>query len=67
MQKLDTIDCEGQSKEVVGDPVLLHEVPNANNGAAGQGNEVMSGEFVLDQFFVLNFGSTSAEHKSIML
>ena len=48
VEQLNAVDSEGQAEEVVGDPVLLQEVPDADAGAGRQDDQVVSGEVVVE-------------------
>ena len=50
VKEFDSVDGEGQAEQVVGDPVFLHEVPDADQGADGQHDQVVSREVVGHDF-----------------
>ena len=46
MQHLNAVDGKGQAEQVVGEPVLLHDVPDANAGRQSQANLVTQFTFI---------------------
>ena len=59
MQKLDTIDSKGKAKEIIGNPVLFHEVPYPNDTTENQGDHIMSCELIFEDFFIFNYTGSS--------
>lgn len=55
MQQLNAIDGERQSKQIVRDPVLLEQIPQANDRRKHQTNDVVRCEFIIDEIFVDTF------------
>lgn len=48
MQKLDGVHCKGQTEKIVGNPVLLQQIPAAHNQTADQTDDVVWRKFVID-------------------
>lgn len=48
MQKLDGVHCKGQAEEVVGNPVLLQQIPGTHNQTADQTDDVIRRKLVID-------------------
>ena len=59
MEKLDTVNSKCQTKQVICDPVLFQEIPDTNKGTENQCDQIMSCEFVFENFFVFNNTGTS--------
>ena len=53
VKQFNPVDCEGQAEEVVGQPVLLDEVPQPDAGGGGEADEVGGGEVVRDVLLLL--------------
>jgi len=53
VKEFDSVDSESQAEEVVGHPVLFHEIPDADDCADGQHDQIMCREVVADD---LSFG-----------
>ena len=59
MEKLDTVNSKCQTKQVICDPVFFQEIPDTNKGTENQCDQIMSCEFVFENFFVFNNTGTS--------
>ena len=59
MEKLDTVNSKCQTKQVICDPVFFPEIPDPNKGTENQCDQIMSCEFVFENFFVFNNTGTS--------
>lgn len=55
MEQLHTVDGERQAEQVVGDPVLLEQVPDADYRRQHEAHDVVRRELVVDQIFVAAF------------
>ena len=47
VEELHAVDGEGHAQEIVGEPVLLHDVPHADRGAEAQAHQVVGAELVV--------------------
>ena len=47
VEELHAVDGEGHAQEIVGEPVLLHDVPHADRGAEAQAHQVVGAELVI--------------------
>lgn len=54
VQQLNPVDGESQAEDVVGDPVLLEEVPDPDAGAEGEQDQVVGRELKVDDVFLLS-------------
>lgn len=47
VEELHSVDGEGHAEEVVGQPMLLHDVPDPDRGAQAQAHQVMCAELII--------------------
>ena len=59
MEKLDTVNSKCQTKQVICDPVFFQQIPDTNKGTENQCDQIMSCEFVFENFLVFNNTGTS--------
>ena len=60
LKEFDSVDGKGQAEEIVGDPVLLEKVPNADAHADQQTHQIPPVELVVEQLFFRLFFSGGA-------
>merc|ERR1719427_1708477 len=64
MKKFHAIDCKGKTKQVVGDPVLLQDVPHTNTSRCNQTNQIMGVKVIIHdnlQIIALALGELQVE------
>lgn len=64
MQQFYTVDGERHAEQIVGDPVLLQQVPDADNGGNDETHHVMRRKIVVDKgllLVALAFSETDVE------
>lgn len=57
VQQFDAVDREGQTEHIVRDPVLLPQVPGAEQGGEHQREHIDRGELEVDQAVALFLGA----------
>ena len=57
VQQFDTVNREGQTEHIVGDPVLLPQVPAAEQGGEDEREQIDGGELEIDQTVAILVGA----------